>query len=47
MSSHATSQFPDPFDRVEFRAVRRHELQGHMPLTLSPAIRDVSGHGDI
>ena len=36
MSSHAASQLPDPFDRIEFRAIRRHEFQGQMLSTLFP-----------
>jgi len=36
MSSHAASQLPDPFNRIEFRAVRRHEFQSQMRSTLFP-----------
>ena len=36
VSSHAAGQLPDPFDRIEFRAVRRHEFQGQMCPTLFP-----------
>lgn len=36
MGSYAASQLPDPFDRIEFRAVRWHEFQGQMLSTLFP-----------
>ena len=36
MSSHTASQLPDPFDRIEFRAVRWHECQGQAISTLFP-----------
>ncbi|MDX9821756.1 MAG: hypothetical protein RBT20_07465 [Syntrophales bacterium] len=36
MGCQTTSQFPDPFDGVESRAVRRHEFQRHMSPVLFP-----------
>jgi hypothetical protein len=38
MSSHAASQLPNPFDRIEFRAIRWHEFQVQMLSTLYPPI---------
>ena len=36
MSSHAASQLPNPFDGVEFGAVRWHKFQGQMVSTFLP-----------
>ena len=36
MGSYAASQLPDPFDRIELRAVWWHEFQGQMLATLFP-----------
>ena len=39
MGSHTTSQFPNSFDRIEFRAVRRHEFQCKALSTFFPPIK--------